>query len=58
MRTGIGVEKRWPLLGALALAMAVPLLLPSRFSLGADWIVPAVVALLLVAIVVARLRRL
>lgn len=52
------MEKRWPLLGALALAMAVPLLLPSRFSLGADWIVPAVVALLLVAIVVARLRRL
>ena len=38
--------------------MAVRLLLPSRFSLGADWIVPAVVALLLVAIVVAsRARR-
>ena len=53
VRTGIGVEKRWPLLGALALAMAVPLLLPSRFSLGPDWIVPAVVALLLVAFLVA-----
>jgi uncharacterized membrane protein len=58
VRTGMGVEKRWPLLGALALAIAVPLLLPSRFSLGADWIVPAVIALLLAAIVVAdRARR-
>jgi len=53
VRTGIGVEKRWPLLGALAVAMAVPLLLPSRFSLGPKWIVPSLVALLLVAIVVA-----
>jgi hypothetical protein len=50
VRTGIGVEKRWPLVGALALVIAVPLLLPSRFSLGPDWIVPAIVALLLVAI--------
>jgi len=50
VRTGIGVEKRWPLVGALALAIAVPLLLPSRFSLGPNWIVPAIVALLLVAI--------
>ncbi len=57
VRTGIGVEKRWPLLGALALAIAVPLLLPSRFSLGPDWIVPAVVALLLVAIFVANRAR-
>jgi len=53
VRTGIGTEKRWPLLGALAVAIAVPLLLPARFSLGPSWIVPAVVALLLVAIVVA-----
>jgi len=53
VRTGIGVEKRWPLLGALAVALAVPLLLPSRFSLGPKWIVPSLVALLLVAIVVA-----
>ena len=53
VRTGIGTEKRWPLLGALAVAIAVPLLLPARFSLGPNWIVPAVVALLLVAIVVA-----
>ena len=52
-RTGIGTEKWWPLLGALAVAIIVPLLLPSRFSLGPDWIVPAVITLLLMAIVVA-----
>ena len=57
VRTGVGVEKRWPLFGALAVAIVVPLLLPSRFSVGADWIVPAVVALLLVSIVVADRAR-
>ena len=56
-RTGIGTEKRWPLLGALAVAIAVPLLLPARFSVGPNWIVPAVVALLLVAIGVADRAR-
>jgi hypothetical protein len=53
VRTGIGTEKRWPLLGAMAVAIIVPLLLPARFSVGPDWIVPAVEALLLVAVVVA-----
>jgi len=57
VRTGIGVEKRWPLLVALAAAIAVPLLLPSRFSVGADWIVPAVLAVLLMAIVAADRAR-
>ncbi len=57
VRTGIGTEKPWPLLGALALAIVVPLLLPSRFSVGADWIVPAILALLLVAIVAADRAR-
>ena len=52
-RTGIGTEKWWPLLGALAVAIIVPLLLPSRFSLGPNWIVPTVITLLLMAIVVA-----
>src|SRR5215475_4183227 len=56
-RTGIGTEKPWPLVGALAVAIAVPLLLPARFSLGPNWIVPAVVALLLAAIVVADRAR-
>jgi hypothetical protein len=44
-------EKRWPMALTLVLAMAVPLLLPARFSLGPPWAVPAVEALLLVAIV-------
>jgi len=35
----------------LVLAMAVPLLLPARFSLGPPWAVPVVEAMLLVAIV-------
>ena len=35
----------------LVLALAVPLLLPARFSLGPSWAVPVVEALLLVAIV-------
>ena len=38
VRTGIGTEKRWPLAGALILAIVIPLLLPSRFSLApAGW---------------------
>ena len=44
-------EKRWPMACTLVLAMAVPLLLPARFSLGPSWAVPVVEALLLVAIV-------
>jgi uncharacterized membrane protein len=35
----------------LVIAMAVPLLLPARFSLGPSWSVPVVEALLLVAII-------
>jgi hypothetical protein len=35
----------------LIVAMAVPLLLPARFSLGPSWAVPVVEALLLVAII-------
>jgi uncharacterized membrane protein len=57
VRTGIGAEKPWPLFGALAVAIAVPLLLPSRFSVGPNWIVPAIVAVLLVGIVVADRAR-
>ncbi len=48
---GVGAEKRWPMAVTLVLAMAVPLLLPARFSLGPSWAVPVVEALLLVAII-------
>ena len=51
--TVIGAEKRWPMAVTLVLAMALLLLLPPRFSLGPSWIVPAVEALLLAAIVVS-----
>jgi hypothetical protein len=46
-----GAETRWPMAVTLVLAMAVPLLLPPRFSVGPSWSVPAAEALLLVAIV-------
>ena len=48
---GVRAEKRWPMACTLVLAMTVPLLLPPRFSLGPSWAVPAVEALLLVAII-------
>ena len=44
-------ERRWPMACTLILAMAVPLVLPARFSLGPTWSVPVVEALLLVAII-------
>ncbi|HJY69761.1 MAG TPA: hypothetical protein VJ254_23815 [Streptosporangiaceae bacterium] len=47
----IQAEKRWPMACTLIVAMAVPLLLPARFSLGPSWAVPVVEALLLVAII-------
>jgi uncharacterized membrane protein len=50
---GVRAEKRWPMAFTLVLAMAVPLLLPARFSLGPSWIVPAVEVLLLAGIVAA-----
>jgi hypothetical protein len=54
VRTGIGAEKRWLLAAALVLAMVLLLLLPSRFSIGPSWIVPAIEALLLAAIFIAE----
>jgi uncharacterized membrane protein len=48
---GTGAEKRWPMAVTLVLAMAVPLVLPARFSIGPSWAVPAVEVLLLVAII-------
>jgi hypothetical protein len=44
-------EKRWPMAFTLLLAIAVPLVLPPRFSFGPPWAVPVAEALLLVAIV-------
>jgi uncharacterized membrane protein len=46
-------ERRWPMAVTLVAAMAVPFLLPPRFSLGPRWILPAIEALLLAALIVA-----
>ena len=46
-------EKRWPMALTLLVAMVLPFLLPSRFSLTPVWVIPVVEALLLVALVVA-----
>jgi len=45
-------ERRWPMAFTLLLAMAVPLVLAPRFSLGPPWAAPLVEVLLLVPIVV------
>jgi hypothetical protein len=47
----VRAENRWPMAVTLVLALAVPLLLSPRFSLGPRWVVPAVEALLLAAII-------
>ena len=46
-------EKRWPMAITLIVAIALPFLLPPRFSLGPRWIIPVIEAFLLVALVVA-----
>jgi hypothetical protein len=46
-------ENRWPIAVTLVVAIALPLLLPPRFSLGPSWLVPAVEALLFAALVAA-----
>jgi hypothetical protein len=47
----IPAERRWPMAFTLVLAMTVPLVLPTRFSVGPRWAVPAIEILLLVGIV-------
>jgi hypothetical protein len=46
-------EKRWPMAATLVVAIALPLLLPARFSLGPRWIIPAVEAGLLLTLAFA-----
>jgi hypothetical protein len=53
VRTGIGAERRWILAVAVAAAIAILLVLPQRFSVGPEWLVPAIEGLLLVAILIA-----
>lgn len=46
-------ERRWPMAVTLLVAMALPLLMPSSFTKGADWITSVIEGVLLVALVVA-----
>ena len=46
-------ESRWPSTVVLLVAIVLPLLLSDRVSLGAKWILPALLALLLVAYMIA-----
>jgi uncharacterized membrane protein len=46
-------EKRWPMAITLVVAVALPFLLPSRFSIVPQWIVPAIEVLLLASLVLA-----
>ena len=46
-------ESRWPPAIVLCIAIAVPVLLPDRFSLASKWIEPTLLALLLVSHIIA-----
>lgn len=52
-RSGLESEAWWPMAMTLAVALAVPLLLPPRFGLDLRWVVPALEGLLLLAVLVA-----
>ncbi|HEY7175092.1 MAG TPA: hypothetical protein VH442_09260 [Micromonosporaceae bacterium] len=51
--SGVRSESRVPIVIAIAVAVALELLFPQRFSLGPKWVIPAIQAALLVAVVVA-----
>jgi hypothetical protein len=57
LRTTSG-ETRWAVLGALAVAIAAQVSLPERFSLGPDWLLPAVEIGLVLGLTVANPVRL
>jgi uncharacterized membrane protein len=46
-------EKRWPMAITLMVAIALPLVLPPKFTLGPDWIISVIEALLLVTLTIA-----
>jgi uncharacterized membrane protein len=45
-------ESRWPVLIAMAIAVALPLFLPERFTPGPRWLLPVIEAAFLIAIAV------
>lgn len=46
-------EKRWPMALTLVIAMSLPFLLPQNFSVVPRWVTPAIIGMLLIALVVA-----
>jgi hypothetical protein len=46
-------EKRWPMAITLVVAIALPLLLPPKFSLGPRWVISVLEALLLLTLTIA-----
>lgn len=50
--TGPRGEQRWPVLGMLAVASALPVFLPERLTLGPKWLLPAIEGALLIAVAV------
>jgi len=50
---GVVGEKRWPMAVTLIVAMGLPFLLPPHYALGPRWIIPALEAVLLAALVIA-----
>jgi uncharacterized membrane protein len=49
-------EARWPMAGAIVAAMVLTVLLPDDVRLGQQWVLPAIEALLLVAVIAADPR--
>ncbi|MGW0035954.1 hypothetical protein [Gordonia sp. NPDC003376] len=45
-------ERRWTASAFVLVSMAVPFLLPARYSPGTDWLLPAIEGLVLVALIV------
>lgn len=46
-------EHRWPVLGMLAVASALPLFMPERLTLGPNWLLPTIEGALLIAVAVS-----
>lgn len=52
-RSGLRAEPWWPMAATLAVALAIPLVLPPRFGLDLRWVFSAVTGLLLLAVLTA-----
>ena len=50
---GVRGERRWPMATTLIVAMALPFLLPLTYALGPRWIIPAIEAVFLLALILA-----